>query len=207
MNLSNTQRVIKLLGNLASNVGLIGPYLKHNVLTKKYPVEWDLPWWSYKAIAAMDKIAPGKSIFEYGTGGSTTRYGKVSSAHVAVEDDVKWLGLLKNYCSQELLGKINFIEAPFNFKNPKDFESSKYLNALKQSHDIVIIDGQDHTFNERITCFHHAEKFARPGNLIVVDDFWRYEHLLDSNHARSVVVHESVGPCRYGVTSTAFFSY
>lgn len=207
MNLSNSRRVQKLLGNLCAHPGWIAPYLKHNVFSKKYPVEWNLPWWSYSAIREMDKLAPGKSIFEYGTGGSTTRYGKVSAEHVAVEDDLKWLDLLKKYCSDETLEKVQFVEAPFDFKNPADFENSGYLQALNKEYQIVIIDGQDHTFRERITCFRHAEKFTQVGSIVVVDDFWRYTELLTSNHAKRVDVYESVGPCRYGVTSTAFFFY
>jgi hypothetical protein len=207
MNLSNSQRVIKLFGNLITNPWLIPPYLKHNVFTKKYPIEWDLPWWPYKAIRAMDQIAVGKSFFEWGTGGSTTRYGKVTLEHVAVEDDVKWLQMLKGYCSKELLDKIKFVEAPFDFRKPQHFAESAYLHSLDRSYDIVVVDGQDRTFRERITCFKHAEMFAREGSLIVVDDFWRYKELLRANRASHVEIHESVGPCRMGVTSTAFFHY
>jgi subfamily B ATP-binding cassette protein MsbA len=71
----------------------------------------------------------------------------------------------------------------------------------------VIIDGQDKTFRDRITCFRQAEPLMQPGSIILVDDFWRYEELLISNSAQSVKVFESVGPCRIGVTSTAMFFY
>lgn len=73
--------------------------------------------------------------------------------------------------------------------------------------DVVIIDGQDKSFRERITCFRQAEPLMKPGSIILVDDFWRYEELLASNCAQSVRVFESVGPCRIGVTSTAMFFY
>ena len=71
----------------------------------------------------------------------------------------------------------------------------------------MIIDGQDKTFRERITYFRWAEPLMKPGSIILVDDFWRYEELFGSNRAHNVQVFESVGPCRIGVTSTAMFFY
>ena len=47
----------------------------------------------------------------------------------------------------------------------------------------------------------------QPDSIILVDYFWRYEELLGSNRAKNVNVFESVGPCRFGVTSTAMFFY
>ena len=40
-----------------------------------------------------------------------------------------------------------------------------------------------------------------------IDDFWRYEKLLKNNKAKRIKFFESLGPCRIGVTSTAFFYY
>lgn len=97
---------------------------------------------------------------------------------------------------------------PFDFDQPHNFASSSYCQSLSSSHwDVVIIDGQDKTFRERITCFHHADPLMKPGSIILVDDFWRYEELLTSHSAQSVQVFESVGLCRIGVTSTAMFFY
>jgi len=96
----------------------------------------------------------------------------------------------------------------FDFKNPSDFFNSTYLKSIDNiDWNLLIIDGQDETFRERITCFKYAEKRAKPGCVIIVDDFWRYEELLQNNRANKVDVFESVGPCRIGVTSTAFFYY
>ena len=72
---------------------------------------------------------------------------------------------------------------------------------------MVIIDGQDWSFQERISCFRRVEPRMKPGSLIILDDFWRYEELLDSNRSKSFEVYESVGPARIGVTSTGFFFY
>jgi hypothetical protein len=40
-----------------------------------------------------------------------------------------------------------------------------------------------------------------------VDDSWRYPLIRTESHAEKRVVHESIGPCRKGVTSTDFDYY
>lgn len=207
MNISNTQRILKLTANLCANPDLLLPYFKHNIFTKKYPIEWDLPWWSYLAIYELDKLAPGKTIFEFGTGGSTVRYGKVAKNITSVEDDTEWLSILRGYLSDEVSKKLTLLNAPFDFDSPKGFGTSDYLQSLNSNYDIIIIDGQDKTFRERVTCFYHAQNFINPNGIIVVDDFWRYTKILDHHSAKDFHLYESVGPCRYGVTSTAFFHY
>lgn len=97
---------------------------------------------------------------------------------------------------------------PCDFDHPVAFSTSDYCLALcSKEWDVVIIDGQDKTFKERLACFHRVEPLMKSGGIILVDDFWRYEELLKRHQAKSVIVHESVGPCRIGVTSTAMFFY
>ena len=52
-----------------------------------------------------------------------------------------------------------------------------------------------------------AEECVAPGGIIVVDDSWRYRQLRDSARAGEVQIFESVGPGRFGVTSTDVFLY
>lgn len=206
MNISTSQRFTKLIGNLIFNPDLIIPWVRWSLLNKKMSFEIEMPWWSFLAIEAMDRIAHGKRIFEWGSGGSTIRYGKVAEKIVSVEDDKKWLAVIREQCKK--MPSVELIFAPFDFQNPVGFNDSAYLKALESSDwDVIIIDGRDYTFNERLVCFARAERFVRPGCLIIVDDFWRYKTLLNGNSASKVEVYESVGPCRTGVTSTAFFYY
>ncbi|GAB3317877.1 hypothetical protein GCM10027299_09320 [Larkinella ripae] len=91
MRLSNSARLFKLVTHLASNPDLLPPYVKHNVLSKKFPIDLELPWWSYRAIDYVDKIIPNKRIFEYGSGGSTIRFAKKAKSILATENDTKWI--------------------------------------------------------------------------------------------------------------------
>jgi len=210
MNLTNTQRFSQLIRALIRQPRYTLPYLSSNLSSTRYsPLAQNLPWWSFAAIREADLLFPGKRIFEWGSGGSTLRYAKKGAHITAIEDDNIWLAAVQSTLQQEdVASLVNLKYIPFNFDQPADFASSAYCQALcDSSYDVVIIDGQDKTFRERITCFRHAEPLMLPGSIILVDDFWRYEELITSNRACNVQVFESVGPCRIGVTSTAMFFY
>lgn len=208
MNLSNTQRAMKLVGNLLSNPDLIIPYFRMSVFSRKFPIDFGMPWWSFRAIERADQLLAGKRVFEYGTGGSTLRFAKIAQLVVSVEDHAEWMAVVQDRLKKENISNVEIRLCPFDFKKPVDFELSEYIKAVDSAAwDVVIIDGQDWSFNERLICFKRVEPKMEEGSIIIVDDFWRYEALLKSNRAKSVEVYESVGPARIGVTSTAFFFY
>jgi len=208
MNLTNSQRARKLIGSLAANPDLIFPYLRTSVFSRKLPMDHGMPWWSFRAIERADSLVAGKRLFEYGSGGSTLRFAASAKSIVSVENDARWAALIQDRIDSRKIQNVEVLCRPFDFRNPIDFENSPYIACVDRDEwDIVIIDGQDWTFRERISCFRRAEPRMKAGSVIIVDDFWRYEELLQSNRARSVEIFESVGPCRLGVTSTAFFHY
>lgn len=208
MNLTNPERIARVFTNLVSNPSLIPRYLRHNVFNHTLPIDLGLPWWSYKAIEYVNTIVQGKRIFEYGTGGSTILFSKKAKNILSVEDDQKWMNVVKTRLTKLNINNVEVVYAPFNFEQPRDFENSSYLKAVdKGDFDIIIIDGQDWSFKERVKCFKYVEPRMKPGQYIIVDDFWRYAQLTEVTTARNVKIFESVGPGRYGVTSTAIFSY
>jgi hypothetical protein len=210
MNLSNTQRVLRLAGALIRQPQFTPSYLSSNLAPSRHsPLKQNLPWWSFAAIQEADRLFPGKRIFEWGSGGSTLRYARMGAQITAIEDDSAWLAAVQVALQQAgVSNRVCLRHIPCDFDAPSDFARSSYCLALNNSSwDVVIIDGQDKTFNERVTCFRQAEPLMHAGSIILVDDFWRYEQLLHSNRAQSVRVLESVGPCRIGVASTALFFY
>ncbi len=100
-----------------------------------------------------------------------------------------------------------------NLENEQAFHASPYAKTLKSTYDLIVIDGEDHfgpesSWSARESCFCLAERWiCKDGGLIVVDDSWRYPTLRLKTNARKMVVHESIGPCRLGVTSTDFHYY
>jgi len=213
MNISNYARARKLFWNLLSNPDLIIPYWSTSLVPAlvggQLPIDFGMPWWSFRAIEYADNLLDGKRIFEFGTGGSTWRYARVAKKVTCVEDNVHWLDIVRLRLLKSGITNVTLIHREFDFDHPVNFKSSSYLNTYDPSEefDVVIIDGQDKTFRERIDCFKFVEPTMRSGGLIILDDWWRYIELLDLNRAKSVKVCESVGPCRLGVTSTAFFHY
>jgi predicted O-methyltransferase YrrM len=210
MNLTNAQRILKLAEALITQPKYTPPYLLSNLSKTRFsPLTQNVPWWSFAAIDAADRLFPGRRIFEWGSGGSTLRYARKGCQITAIEDDQTWLDAVQAaLVAAGVVQQATLHHVPFDFDQPHNFASSSYCQSLSSSQwDVVIIDGQDKTFRERITCFHHADPLMKPGSIILVDDFWRYEELLTSHSAQSVQVFESVGPCRIGVTSTAMFFY
>jgi hypothetical protein len=56
-------------------------------------------------------------------------------------------------------------------------------------------------------CFRLALEAVRPGGMIVVDDYWMHPQLAELAPQAKLTVFEGLGPCRYGVTSTAIFQF
>ena len=88
MNLSNPQRVIKLIKDLASKPLNVPRYLSCLPLWKRSPLNLAMPWWSFSAIDFMSKqCRADQDVFEFGSGGSTLFFAKRCKTVTAVEDD------------------------------------------------------------------------------------------------------------------------
>jgi predicted O-methyltransferase YrrM len=213
MYLTNSQRTLKLVGQLARNPSHLLPYLRHS-LTSLSPLDLELPWWSLKAIRTLDKhLAPDQKIFEWGSGGSTLFLAKRSQKVTTVEQNPEWLDRVSGALSKRSLTNATLLFRELNMDNREAFESCPYAQALESIHDVIIVDGEDSfgpdsKWSTRESCFCIAEKWIKkPGGLILVDDSWRYPFIRKESHAEKRVVHESIGPCRKGVTSTDFHYY
>ena len=210
MNLTNSQRAMKLLRTHLAQPRWLLPWLRDNVLARRSPIEMARPWISY---AAADWLAghlrPAMRVFEYGSGGSTLFFSARVARVVSVEDDPAWRELVMARLAE--LGRSNaeIRHRAFDFKQPRDFASSEYVAAIRDGApwDVIVVDGQDWTFHERPVCFAAAEECVAGGGVIVVDDSWRYPQLRTSARTDRVRIFESVGPGRFGVTSTDVYLY
>ena len=146
--------------------------------------------------------------FEYGSGGSTLFLARQVKFLYSIEDNPEWYQRVCRQLNDKKITNVNIQLRPFDFKNPVGFESSDYLRAIpKQLFDVIVIDGSEEWTQVRPICFQYAEQFVRKDGIIVVDDSWRYPALRTSHHAKKVEIFQSVGPCRFGVTSTDVFFY
>jgi hypothetical protein len=209
MNLSNTQRLLKLSGSLCRCPRHIMPYIKNNLVNRAAPIKLGVPWWSYSAIEAYDQfLAQPRNVFEWGSGGSTIFAAERGATMTCVEDSGKWMEYTQKELWRRKLDRVNWLHRPLPFPVTDPSQLQEYLNALSKSdYDVIIIDGHDRPFSNRDFCLRHAETFAHPRMLVILDDAWRYDHLIKSSRASRIEVFESTGPGRFGVTSTAFLWY
>ena len=213
MYLSNYRRTLKLLGHLCLKPVNILPYIRLS-LTRKTPLELGLPWWSIGAIREMEKHLDGNQrVFEWGSGGSSLFMANRSKQVTTVEQDVEWHTKILMLIRTQKIDNLDVLAREINLGGKEAFLNCPYAKALDSTYDVIIIDGEDHfgpdsNWSARETCFALAEKWIDPKDgIIVVDDSWRYPAIRQTTNAKQIVIHESIGPCRKGVTSTDFHYY
>jgi len=203
------QKAARLLVNLALHPRYASRYVNDNLLHHRSPLDLELPWMSYAAIDFLDEyLTRSMKVFEYGSGGSTLYFSQRVASVVSVEDNPEWYERVKQRLSDRGVTNVSVKLLPFNFKDPVGFESSDYLQALASDQfDVLVIDGSEEWTQVRPMCFRFAERFVRPGGIIVLDDSWRYPSLKLGHHAKRMERFQSAGPGRPGVTSTDVFFY
>lgn len=209
MQLTNFQRVCKLGRNLLAAPANLPRYVSQNVLARSSPLDLELPWFSYGAIDfLMTFLRPEMAVFEFGSGGSTIFFARRCSQVDSVEDDPVWAARVRERATQLGLTNVRIAQCPFDFVNPEGFAKSAYLGQVRQGlYDVIVVDGADNDYTIRPLCFRVAENQIKPGGIIVVDDSWRYTDLRTAHRGRRLQVFESVGPARFGVTSTDVYFY
>jgi predicted O-methyltransferase YrrM len=209
MNLTNSQRLQKLARDLMAQPRNVPRYVRHNVLARRTPIDLGLPWFSYGAIDFLERfLRPEMSVFEFGCGGSTLFFAPRCATVRCVEDDAQWAALVRQRLSDAKLGNVTIVEHAFDFRQSASFERSQYLAEVRSGKfDVIVVDGQDEDYTIRPRCFAAAEEQVNPGGIVVVDDSWRYRQLRTNHRAKRVEVFETVGPARFGVTSTDVYFY
>ena len=152
-------------------------------------------------------------VFEWGSGGSTEFLARECKELTSIEHDPNWFEQVQAIINEQDIGNSKLLQCETNLENERSFLASPYATALQSKHDVVVIDGEDHfgpesRWSARESCFYLAEQWVcKNGGLIVVDDSWRYPALRQNTNAKKTVAHESIGPCRLGVTTTDFHYY
>jgi precorrin-6B methylase 2 len=209
MQLTNLERVRKLGGDLLQRPSNIPRYVSQNILNRRSPIDLELPWFSYGAIDFLETfLRPEMRVFEFGSGGSTIFFARRCASVESVEDDPAWAARVRERMAQLGLTNVALTECPFDFNRPAEFAESQYLARVRDgSYDVIVVDGADNDYSIRPLCFEVAQDRVNAGGIIVVDDSWRYRHLREIHRARRLEIFETVGPARYGVTSTDIYFY
>lgn len=189
-------------------------YLSHLPLWKSTPIDLRLPWFSYGAIHELNRwLRKEHSVFEFGSGGSTIFLAQRARQVVAVENDANWLQRVQARSQELALANIDYRYHPLDLAAVDDYQSSSYFAQIRAArYDLIVIDGycgyETSKYGKvRPFCFDLAVDSIQPGGVIVVDDVWMFPELVRRLPADRVRVFEGLGPCRYGVTSTALFYF
>ena len=173
-----------------------------------------MPWWSLDAIRTIEKhLLDEHEVFEWGSGGSTLYLAKRSKKVTAVEQNPEWFDKVSASLEYESLSNVSLLLRDLDMSDHEAFKSCPYANTLDSSKDVIIVDGEDNfgphsQWSARESCFQISEAWIKKNTgLIIVDDSWRYPSIRRNSKAKKLVVHESTGPCRMGVTSTDFHYY
>ena len=210
MNGTNVQRVVRIGVDLLRHPNLCGAYLKTLPLWKKQPLDYAIPWYSYTAIYFLNTyLSKEMTVFEYGGGGSTLFYAERCKHVFCVESCNSWADRIEEVLKQKGITNVSILRCPLDgITDAPSFKESAYCCCVKNiDADVYVIDGYEAEEPFRPQCFTVVEDKIKPSNLIVLDDSWRYENIRNTHHAKKMNVFQSIGPCRYGVTSTDVYFY
>ncbi len=144
-------------------------------------VRLDLPWWTFRAIDAVDVFLAGKRsprVFEYGSGASTIWLGRRAGEVISVEHDAAWYPVVA--AQAEALPNVQLqLVPPDSARDPDPLYRSakagwqnhsfrRYAESIDSAggdFDIIVIDGRT-----RVGCLAHAKSRLRPGGMIVFDN-------------------------------------
>jgi precorrin-6B methylase 2 len=123
-----------------------------------------LPWITYPAIEFIRKrVKPEMSIFEYGSGGSTTWWANLVSHVVSIEHDRQWFERL-------IAMRRDNIEL-FQIDCICGGEYSKKIASYQNQFDIVVVDGED-----RVNCIRNCLGALTESGIVIVDNSDRSQY-------------------------------
>ena len=189
-------------------------YVRDLPIWRRGPIDLRLPWFSYGAIRELQRfLKPEHDVFEFGSGGSTIFFAQRARQVKTVEHDRNWLDRVQARSKSLALNNIDFRFHPLDSVTVPDYRNGSYFAELAGAkYDLIAIDGycgfETSRYGElRPYCFELATQAIKPGGVVVLDDSWMFPGLLAQARPGTVREFTGLGPCRYGVTSTALFCF
>lgn len=151
-------------------------------------VALDVPWWSYAAIAEVERALaarPGARVFEYGSGASTIWLARRAGTVTSVEHHAGWHArVARKIAAMPGLAPVDLRLVPPDpagaadprYRSDKAGEAGQgfaaYARAIETGdnapYDLIVIDGR-----ARAACLAHARDRLAPGGMIVFDNSGR----------------------------------
>ena len=192
---------------------------KSQLESKKYPIDFELPWITIVAKNYIENYLSKKSktdmkVFEYGSGGSSLFFLKFAKEVISVEHDKEWFERVNECVNKKNSGGwegnlleaeiINTDSAQLDVSNPHHYHSSdsnfinhtfkkyaSYISKFPDNYfDIVLVDGRS-----RPSCLFHSVMKVKKGGLLVLDNADRKYYLAHKtvNPRDFILVNSSYG--------------
>ena len=135
---------------LSKNLGQFNSILKGESIDKKGN---KLPWYTYPCIEYLSGVDfSKKTIFEFGSGNSSSFWAKNSKSIISIEDNEAWFKIVNQ----------NTYE---NQKVILHSDKKRYVESLNKIYDVIVIDGK-----YRSDCVSRAIEFIAKDGLIILDN-------------------------------------
>ena len=202
----------KVAASIARHPRVLFPYLKYLPTWGKGPIDYELPWISFPAINFIKRhLRPWHNVFEYGSGGSTLWFARNSNSVLSVESDSDWHNQVCSRLTSRGIKNASCELHPISGDSPSAFQSDSFFRRIEVSTwDVILVDcycgfsasryGLTRPYALEIALHH-----LRPGGIVILDDSWMFKSSLEPKAGWRVEDFIGLGPCRYGVTSTAVF--
>ena len=166
---ASLQRLLPSVAVFGKALGLV--YSKRSMLRElgyiessrtKRPCRRDgspLPWMNYHVIAFLEeRLNKNLSLFEYGSGTSTSFYASLVDQVVSVETNPDWYAEVRETVPENVELKFIDAEARQQYCELAEKENRKF--------DVIVVDDLDRT-----ECVIEAPKALSDGGVIVLDDY------------------------------------
>ncbi|HVT73114.1 MAG TPA: hypothetical protein VHD61_08255, partial [Lacunisphaera sp.] len=193
----------------------IPPYLRTLPCWGRQPTDYELPWLTFAAIRRIERHLDRDSrVFEFGSGGSTFFFARHAGQVTCVESHPEWHATVTELARQRHYNNLTCLLEPMGNGVGADYADHSFFRPILQEHwDLILVDSFC-AFETgglggalRPHAFSLAVRQLKPGGMIVLDDSWLYPELLRPRVGWQIEDCVGVGPCRYGVSSTAVFRW
>lgn len=134
---------------------------------RDYPCRADgteLPWMNFSIISFLEeRLNKNHSLFEYGSGFSTSFYSKLVNSVTSVEHDKEWFDVVNKKLPPN--AELLFIQEDV------DGNYCRSILKLNRKFDVIIVDGKD-----RVNCLKQSLDAVSNNGVILLDDSFRNEY-------------------------------
>jgi hypothetical protein len=193
-------KMVHGLGAIARRIGLLGWLERRQdrrsfhwvrALFAIYDVDQmialDVPWWTYRAIDAVDqflKERPNAAVFEFGSGASTIWLARRAGSVHSAEHDKGWFDLMQSRIIPYPGIQLTYVPTDATLSQDPLYHSQKeayaghsfenYVQEIAktgQKYDLIVIDGR-----ARPACLHIAKNCLTKDGMIVFDNTKRQRY-------------------------------